>query len=750
MKRIVNSEKELFALFKAGDIAMVPYLVTEINGRIEAEYEKDWSKTANVVHWHANYRGQFSDDLYLTYESDEITCRRLVKNISSQTIALKEAGIELRGIDFGKNPENNYYYHAENPRIYATMTLPVDFERMAPGGKDPKYDIGTYLSYVEAPCCSKRVGASPFQAFPAILLGNNDTEHALVHGTLEQKVFYHCYELCNFRGKVRVDIISGFKGISALDVIPNRTLTDRWYLGTTEHANDIERIFERYTRVLRSIMPPLNGAGNANRHSVVWESWNDCIERNVSEELMLKEAEFVHQNFPNVRYVQLDDGYWHNDKQSNGIGTAYEKDGGIDKNKFPSGLRTYSDKIRQFGLIPAIWIGLSCPACSQIANEHPEWKVDYAWRYKEYDGLECSMVLDPSIPEVREYLLYAFNKFCNDYNFSGIKLDFWSFVFETSAPLLKNREHSSYEWRRWLLTEIRKLLPTDAYFQTGCDIVQGNPFLGEFFTNYRYGLDISGGEWEHVKMTFLWGASCFALHVGDMFVPNSDSIGIMPGLSEIERMFAINYILISHSFVELSGKLHSDCSPEFLKVIKKALCNINNGQDVHFAQYDYRKHKAMPPAIWFTDTPLFSRKSGVKGVPLKTVGLFNLTDEEAKLVFSPADFKLENGSYILTDVWTGKQTKMKNSAEFALPRHGSLLLSLCEDEGIQIFDSNIRLERIDVDKLIFETDYEAEAELLLNAEPTRLLFNEEKIDFTFEEGVMKFHVPEHGILSFEF
>ena len=750
MTKTVVSEKELLGSFLAGELTLSPYLVTEGAGRLEGKYIKNWSTSASVAHWHADYSGQFRDDLYLTYSPGEIICRRLIRNTGSKTIALREAGIELSGIHFNGNPDNDFYYHAENSRIYATMTFPVDFDRLAPGGKDPEYDIDSCLSYVEDPCRSERIGASPYQPFPAILLGNYDTNHALVHGTLEQREFYHCYELCHCGVTVRMNIISGFKGIAALDVVPGRTLVDRWYLGTTEQADDIEHIFDRYTKVLRSVLPPLNGAGDANRHSVVWESWNDGIERNVSEELILREAEFVSRNFPNVRYVQLDDGYWHNDKGANGIGTAYEKDGGIDRNKFPSGLRDYSDKVRQFGLTPAVWTGLSCPAFSQIMKEHPEWQVDYAWRYKEYENIECNRILDPSLPDVRDYLQYAFDKFCHDYNFSGIKLDFWSYVFETSAPLLKNREHSSYEWRRWLLSEIRKRLPTDGYFQTGCDIVQGNPFLGEFFTNYRYGLDISSGEWDHVKMTFLWGTSCFALHIGDLFVPNSDSIGIMPGLSETERMFAINYILITHSFVELSGKLHSDCSPEFLRVIKKALCNINNGQDVHFAQYDYRKRNAAPPAIWFADTPLFSRKSGVQGMPLRTVGLFNLTDEDSHVNFSPSDMKLEGGNYILTDIWTGEQKKLNSSVEFILPRHGSLLLSLNADDGIQIFDSNIRLEKIDTENMSFETDYEADAELRLNTKPAKLFFNGKRLDFSYENDRTTFHVPDRGILRFEF
>ena len=749
MKNILN-EKELLSSFNVGNITLSPYIVTEQDGRLEAQYEKDWSTSAQVAHYHAKYQDKFTDDLYFNYELGQLTCRRLVRNISGKTIALKETGIEINGITFNQNPADDFYYHAENSRLFANMTFPVDFNRMAPKGKDPNYDINSYLSYAEEPCRSERIGASPYQAFPAILLSNYNTNLGLVHGTLEQRVFYHCYEVNHNNDTVTLNIISGFKGVAALDVVPNRTLTDCWYLGYTENTDDIEHIFDNYIKVLRTVLPPMYGAKDANRHYVVWESWNDGIERDVSEQMMLEEAEFVSKNFPNVRYVQLDDGYWLNDQKPNGIGTAYEENGGIDVKKFPSGLRAYSDKVRQFGLTPAIWIGLSCPAFAQISKEHPEWFIDYAWRYKEYENLVCHVVLDPSVPEVQEYLKYALDKFCYEYNFSGIKLDFWSYAFETSAPLLKNREHSAYEWRSWLLSEARKRLPTDGYFQSGCDIVQGDPFLGEFFTNYRYGLDVAGGEWERVKITFLWGTSCFALHIGDLFVPNSDSIGIMPGLSDIERMFAINYILITHSFVELSGKLHSDCSPKLLKIIKKALCNINNGQDVHFAQYDYRKHNALPPAIWYNDTPLFSRKSNTKALPLKTVALFNLTDEVSKIKLSAEDVKLPKGNYILTDVWTQQQWKLNDVLEFTLPKHGSLLLELNENCGIQIFDSNIRLEKTEDNIMSFATDYASSAELLISNKPSKILFNGQEIDFSFENKITKFNVPDKGILTFEF
>ena len=754
MKKGFFTEQELSASFDAGSLSFVPYLVLENTGKVTGNYTREWYPDGANAHWYAEYKEGFRDDLYFTFSNGDLTCRRLIRNVSGKKIALTEAGFSISGIKNGNDPEQDFYYHAENSRVYAAMTLPIEFDRLAPGGKDPKYpNLNTWLSYVETPVCTKRVGATPYQPFPAILIGNHESTHGLVHGTLEQRVFYHCYDLAHENGTVRMDVVSGFKGIDALEVVPGRTLVDRWYLGTTDHADDIEKIFERYTEVLRSVLPPMYGASDANRHYGVWESWNDGNERRVNEEMLLAEAEFVSKHFPTVKYFQLDDGYWHRDDGALGLGTAYEKDGGIDRKKFPEGLRAYSDKVRKHGLIPAIWTGYNFVHDSQVALEHPEWRAPYAWRYEvDYPGLKAGLVADPSIPEVRDYLAYAINTFCSDYNFNGIKLDFWSYVFDTSYPMMKYREHSGYEWRRWLLTEFRKNLPTDGYFQPGCDIVQANPFLGEFFTNYRYGLDISGGEWDHVKITFLWGTSCFATHIGDIYVPNSDSIGIPPGLNETERYFAVNYTLISRSMVELSGKLHSDCPPHWLKVLKKAFCNLNNGQDVHFARYDYRKKNAPAPSIWFIDTPHFSRNSHEDTLPVKTVALFNLEERENTISVSPADLKLPAGNYILTDVWTGKQYPFSGEVTMELPLHGSMLLAVSKTEGLQLFDANIRLEKTGetANSILFAADYEADAELLLNRKPEKILWNGTDLEFTFNSGLVTFHLPEKGTLELVF
>ena len=182
------------------------------------------------------------------------------------------------------------------------------------------------------------------------------------------------------------------------------------------------------------------------------------------------------------------------------------------------------------------------------------------------------------------------------------------------------------------------------------------------------------------------------------------------------------------------------------------MCNLNNGQDVHFAQYDYRKKNGMPPEIWYIDTPHFSRTSGTEGMPVKTVALFNLTDEERVIRFQPEDLKLAAGDYILTDVWTGKQYSFGAETEFKLPVHGSMLLAVSKTGDLQVFDANIRLEKISAteNEVSFAVDYEADAELLLNRNPSRIACNGAALEFTQNGNITSFHLPEKGTLTIGF
>ena len=677
--------------------------------------------------------------------ADGVTCRRLFKN-GPRERKIDELGLCLEKISFGGAPEDDYFYHAENPRIYEKTAIPVDYDRVGSGARDSGFDEQAGNRWADPGVVHERIGRSPYQPFPAVLLSNFKSRVGLVHGTLSQKLFYHSWTVAHKEGTIVFNIFSGFKDIAALDCAPGRTLADEWYLGYTSHADDFEKIFANYVAELEKHLPPLYGSTRINRDCMVWGSWNDGISRNISEEMILREARFIKEHFPTVKWIQVDDGYAVNVPPAHGLGMPYEGEAGVDHRKFPHGLRHFTDEIRKIGLRPAVWIGGFCPKHTPIYREHPEWFCNYDYR------VPGSAPLDVSQPEVRAYLCRALDTFFYDYGFEGTKHDFWSYAYEDSHDLLKNKERSGYEWRRWYLQEVRKRLPDDGYFQTGCDIVMGNPFLGEFFTNYRYGIDIGSGNWDYVRTNFLWGVACFATHTAHLFVPNSDSVGLFPGLDDTEALFCLNYCLATRTMVEIAGKL-SQADPASLRFrrLKKAVCNPCNGQEVFLAGCDYRDPaRRIPPVIYFKSSHFCTREN-TPLLPLRTAGLFNIGEEPAEISFGAADLGLDpDRRYLVTDVWSGVTVPLDGKFTAVIEAHGSRLLAVSDAEKAVLLDADMRINHFEQGCADF--DYPGQAELLFVRAPGKIFSGEKALPFTAEPlpGAFKvrFRVPAPGRITF--
>ncbi len=727
------------------NVKAAPFIVLKNGERIAPEYTFSFNENAGTAMLVAE-NSEFCDSLYFSHDGNAVICKRIFENRSDKTLDLCELGVSVNGISFNSSARDDYFYHNENPRIYEVMTFPIDYKRTAGDAKDSDFDFQAGNRWADPGVISDRIGASPYQPFPAILLSNYNVNRGIVHGTLSQKVFFHNYLVKHEEDAVTLEIFSSFKAIDALAAESGRVLNDEWYLGVTNEADNIEKIFDDYTRVLRKKLPVSYGRSDANRNCLVWGSWNDGIFRDVSEELLLTEARFLKENFPTVKWMQLDDGYSASSPDvAHGLGVPYEGDEGIDYNKFPNGIRHFTDEVKKIGLRPAIWIGGLCPTNTPIRKEKPEWFIDYSYRTHNFP-------LDMSQSEVREYVDYAISVLVSRYGFEGVKHDFWSYPYEDSNNLYLNKERSGYEYRRWWLELLRRYLPNDGYLQTGCDIVMGNPFLGEYFTNYRYGIDIAEGNWTNVKTCFLWGAACFATHTGDLFVPNSDSVGIFPGLSEREAMLCINYCIATHSMVEISGLLSRAEDEERIRILKKAVCNPNNGQDVYFADYDYRNHDGSLPEIMYFKTPHFSVEKNNSILPIRTVALFNMGEEITDKAINAEKLNLSDGNYILTDVWSGEQIPMSADAVFTLQPHESRLFAVSADEGVQIFDANFKINsaHIENDTITVTADYKTDnAEITLNKNVKEIMFNGSNVEFEVNGNTVVFNIPDKGELKIQ-
>lgn len=660
---------------------------------------------------------------------------REIKNVSGKKLELAELGITFGGISFGKQPEGDYFYHLENPRVYQRMAIGID-EFQNPESlidKEGDFDPLAGNKWIDPGVVSERIGASPYQPFPAILLSNYETGRGMVHGTLSQAVFYHNYTVKHINDAVELSVFSSFKDIAGRSLEPGEILEDYWYLGNTCDADSLNDIFSDYISILEKTIPMSYGKNDTNRHTVVWGSWNDGISRDIDEKRIVKMADFISKNIPTVEWVQIDDGYAKLSTPENGahgLGSFYEKNNGLDKEKFPLGFKHLTDKIKVAGLKPALWLGGKVPQAAPLFKEHPDWFVDYSYRIKN------AGVPDVSIPEMRDYMKDAVNYFINICGFEGIKQDFWSYPFEDSHDLLKNNEKSGYEWRKWWLDTVCEVLPEYAHHQTGCDIVMANPFLANHFTNYRYGIDIGSGHWDNILTNFLWGAACFALHIGDLFVPNSDGIGLFPGLTDQEAQLCINYCIISGSLVEASGWLYQETEHPRMKWVQKALCCPNNGHDVFFAHYDYRASDCDAPEIWYMKTPHFALFSN-ENLPCRTLAVFNLSEVVKRFFIAPSAIELDNrDEYLVTNVWTGETMILKDKIVVDLDPHESKMFSINKKSGLpQILDCNMKITSTGVDVRSIQPDfaYGGELEIVFADKPADTGL-ERCSDFTITEN----------------
>ena len=55
---------------------------------------------------------------------------RAIKNVSSKILGVKELKVQVGGLSFGKNVKDDYFFCNENARIYGSLTIPIDYDRV--------------------------------------------------------------------------------------------------------------------------------------------------------------------------------------------------------------------------------------------------------------------------------------------------------------------------------------------------------------------------------------------------------------------------------------------------------------------------------------------------------------------------------------------------------------------------------------------------------------------------------------------
>jgi hypothetical protein len=657
-----------------------------------------------------------------------IAYRRVVAagEVPMHVRAVKETLEFAADSPFFPSPET-FCFHAENTRMYENFTTSVLTDRTRPINSEVEaFEPVSGTRWSGEGNLRREIGRSPFQPFPVMIYGNRNSERILLDGTLTQKRFYRYYDVAgNGYGWYQAP-----KTIKAVAIDPGQQFIGEWNYVEVGESRDLHHPYAGYLAALKNFGVCYQGTTSCNRHTMVWGSWNDGIFRDIDQESILKTADFLQEHFPTVKWLQIDDGYDEWDYETNdrvGIGVAYPGET-ISRKKFPQGIKHFVSEIKARGLRPAIWVGLNVATTRRPYLEKPEWFV-------VYQQAPMFAFYDISRSDVREFIRNAFRTFTQEWGFEGIKLDFWSYFFEDEQIVLPTGKITGGEYRNWFLKTCREFLPEDGYLQTGCDIAMANPHLAEYVDNYRYGIDIGQGAWGNVKTNAKWAAFCLNTHTGDIFLPNSDSIGYFPGLAKEEAQTAINFCLVTRTLMEISGWLYRQPNNPLLPTLKKACSCPKNGEDVFFGDFNFKETDA-PPAVWYLKSPHFSLDGDNPCLPLRTAGVFNWDDQPRNFSLNAASFGLESAKgYLLADFWSDDVLVLPagKTLELSIAPHHSRLFSISRlGDARAILDSTIQLNAVEFSNgiLRFDVPFPGPAEILLAARPERIYVGDQPVEFS--------------------
>lgn len=529
-------------------------------------------------------------------------------------------------------------------------------------------ETGNYIRNIEG--VHTILGDGQDQPFPGVFFASRSKKQGIIDTVLTQKVRYREIEIEGISTNKHKGITKYIprmttRGVNGLRLNPGEIYEgEKVYLEIVEHNNP-QIAYKQYIETLNKIYK-FRSKVSSLRKEVIWGSWNYGIFRDVTEEVVLKNAEFIKQHpeiFHNkVRWIEIDDGYQLS-KENGYFAFAYPDVGSseIDKEKFPRGMKYVVERLKNMGFKPAIWLGLIVPKDSRLAKENPDWLLCWENGEKLLSGNEY--MLDISVPEVREFIIKVLDLLINKWGFEGIKLDFWSYCFEVKGSSYRYKDKSSLQWREWLLKTIRSFLPEYGFIMSGCCCAMGNPFLGLYADVYRFGFDIGKGTWQEIIKLTKWGIPLFPLGGVNTFLMDIDSIGINESIPENENRLWLTFALVTRSLMEVAGDLTKLSSKSLEDLEKVFNTEINNGIPVFYGDFSIKEFN-FPPKVWYSDDG-----------NTKYIGIFNFGEVQQEVILKPSYVGLKsNKRYKMKEFWSEEILRINGpSVKILIPPHTARL-----------------------------------------------------------------------------
>jgi len=407
---------------------------------------------------------------------------------------------------------------------------------------------------------------------------------------------------------------------------------------------------------------------------VGWCSWYHFYTAVTAQDIEnnLSAITAAQENLP-VELVQIDDGF------ETQVGDWFSF-----KPTFPQGLMPLSEKIKQKGLMPGLWLApfIVHPA-SQLMRDHPDWILRNAKGRTVNAGFvwnRLDTALDLTIPDALDYACRVVDTAVHEWGFPYLKLDF------LYAAALKGRYQDATKTRAQVMRygmEALRRAAGEGTILLGCGAPLGS-MLG-LVDAMRIGPDVSG-EWA----PSFNGISAFFKNEPSM--PSArNSIRNILTRANLDRKWWVNDpdCLL----------LRPDTRLSLVEVQTLATAIAMTGGSLllsddlpRLPQERMRIGEVLIPVInepvkiidWFdAEMPARVRLDLVETGGWHVLARFNWEDQPVDLRIDPADYRLESGHYFYREFWSGQvgQIGEDEPIQFrSVPAHGCVILALRRKE----------------------------------------------------------------------
>ena len=572
-----------------------------------------------------------------------------ITNTGSAAVRVKS----IRWTHPGRSEHTLKFAPAHNPHYFSTENYRADY-------------FGTGTTNVDEfsaplPNATTELGWSEDAVFPGLFIGAAEKPLGLFCAALTQQKLHLLFRLRGFnhKGEWFFEIDEHPSLPEGFLIAPGETVRGESLFFGLCQTNDPQQATGEYEKHLeaRGVYERLKLNPLADQR--IWCSWNYDFFANITEADVMRQIPIIRENFPNVKFIQLDDGYQKEIVPGARamIDLVYDGVDPFDPVKFPCGAKGLADQIKAEGFRPAIWLGLWASKVSRMVQEHPDWVLqDELGRPMIFDawyGGTC--VLDASLIEVQEYFERVAETVFGKWGYEGVKLDFSSFAFEGKRNLLRG-PLTPLEAKKRLLTSFRKHLPKDGFFGWCVVCGTGHPLVGLEADYFRNAEDIGKGNWNLARRIALWTLNTNLLMRRRPVFPNIDSVGWSPDFDDTAWQSWLNLCAISGAAIEISGDL-AKLPQERIQRMAKTM-ELSNPHRLLTCPDFKRGRVDQPPAFWVAEGPKD-----------RLLAIFNWKDEPATLECS-----LTQSGARATDVWTGNPVAKPQS--ITLAPHESVLWRL--------------------------------------------------------------------------